>query len=719
MASPTTASTTGNTPQPSKGKYRPEIDGLRAFAVVAVIINHFNKDLLPSGYLGVDIFFVISGYVITSSLAGRQSKNFWDFVTGFYERRIKRLVPALVVFVLITSVLISLFNPDPGVSLGLGWRSLFGISNINLYRSSTDYFAQSTELNPFTHTWSLGVEEQFYLLFPFLIWFSGFGRQTARGARNLFFWVGALTIASLIGFIYLYKVNQPAAYFLMPPRFWEMAAGCLIFIGFQKRARIEQALEQVPPLLVVAAMVGVMFLPVSAAVPATIGVVVLSAVLIACLKKGTAAYQFFTLDKVVFIGLISYSLYLWHWTVLSISRWTIGIHWWSVPFQVGLMALMAIGSFYIIESPTRKRQFNKRYIALLLGFGSILASVFFGKVLNRFQGSIYLGNGNTSEDGGKTKISRYLNKDKDTRPIGNLAEKCLSGHPPFKDALLGAKELTNDFKRNCLWLGFDKRKPLVAIIGDSHGASLYQSARRLHQEGFTVFFHARPACIYPYPEETVLGCKEVMDSTTEFLINKFNEKGGGVIVIQNYYQGHFSEDGHMKGQFRDQNGDVILAKFSNAVAKLSEKIARVNGSVILIAPIPDHSFYVQKYDPIYPKCNPQWFSVLNTSCPGDQNGTSRISIKTEIAPYSLAIQEIASKYFNVFPLDFFNLLCESSEKCNIFKEDLPLYKDSNHLSNYANSIIYPRLRDAIDSASQRSKNRTETRSSPGTPETGV
>ena len=81
----------------SKRTYRPEIDGLRAFAVVAVVINHFNKDLLPSGYLGVDIFFVISGYVITSSLADRKSENFFDFLVGFYERRIKRLLPALVV----------------------------------------------------------------------------------------------------------------------------------------------------------------------------------------------------------------------------------------------------------------------------------------------------------------------------------------------------------------------------------------------------------------------------------------------------------------------------------------------------------------------------------------------------------------------------------------------------------------------------------------------
>ena len=94
-------------------RYRPEIDGLRAFAVVAVIINHFNKDLLAGGYLGVDIFFVISGYVITSSLLGRESKNFGDFLSGFYERRIKRLLPALIVFVLVTSILICMFDPEP------------------------------------------------------------------------------------------------------------------------------------------------------------------------------------------------------------------------------------------------------------------------------------------------------------------------------------------------------------------------------------------------------------------------------------------------------------------------------------------------------------------------------------------------------------------------------------------------------------------------------
>ena len=159
-----------------KNRYLPEIDGLRAFAVVAVTINHFNNDILPGGYLGVDIFFVISGFVITSSLHQRPSKNFKDFISGFFARRIKRLVPALSIFVLITSITISLFNPTPEFSLKTGLTSLFGLSNLYLLKQSTDYFAQSTEFNVFTHTWSLGVEEQFYILFPFLIWFSGFGK---------------------------------------------------------------------------------------------------------------------------------------------------------------------------------------------------------------------------------------------------------------------------------------------------------------------------------------------------------------------------------------------------------------------------------------------------------------------------------------------------------------------------------------------------------------
>ena len=379
-----------------KGSYRPEIDGLRAFAIFTVILNHFNKDILPGGYLGVDIFFVISGYVITSSLSGRFSLNFRDFISGFYERRIKRLVPALSFFVLIASIFICLVNASPGTSLKTGVTALFGVSNLYLLMQSIDYFAQSTQLNIFTHTWSLGVEEQFYFLFPVLIWVTGFGRQTKNGYRNLFLVVLVLTIISLIGFIYIYSVNQSAAYFLMPTRFWEMASGCLIFLGFRKNSSIHKFVKSVPSFLVLALIFGIMYLPNSLAIFSTCSVVFLSSVLIATLKKDTAAFNVLVNPNIVYIGHLSYSLYLWHWAVLSISRWTIGIHLWSVPFQILLIFSLAKVSYKFIETPLRKGKWFKDRWKTFLIMGGIVASsigglIFLGK--SRIIGSIsrYLG----------------------------------------------------------------------------------------------------------------------------------------------------------------------------------------------------------------------------------------------------------------------------------------------------------------------------------------
>ena len=445
----------------SKSRYRPEIDGLRAFAVIAVIINHFNKEILPNGYLGVDIFFVISGFVITSSLYQRPSKNLKDFISGFYERRIKRLVPALSVFVLIMSIAICLFNPSSDTSLKTGLTSLFGLSNLYLFKESTDYFAQSTELNVFTHTWSLGVEEQFYILFPFLIWFSGFGRQTKNGARNLFVIVGALTIASLIAFLYLYQTNQPSAYFLMPTRFWEMASGCLLFIGFQKRKSIKLFLEKIPPIIVLAFIIGVMYLPMSLATTSTVTVVVLSLVLIASLRKGTTAYKFFTSPKVVYIGLISYSLYLWHWGVLAISRWTIGIHWWSIPFQVALMFSLANTSYRYIETPLRKGYwFGKRWKTLAVGGGVLITLsgglIALGKSLNQV---LYLG-----KESKPTELPYAGN---------NITRKNCMDHNEFKKAMaecwINKENEAISFRR-------------IFFVGDSHTESMFQSADYLSKK---------------------------------------------------------------------------------------------------------------------------------------------------------------------------------------------------------------------------------------------
>ena len=675
-------------PTTPSSKYRPEIDGLRAFAVVAVIINHFNKNLLPSGYLGVDIFFVISGYVITSSLAARESKNFLDFLTGFYERRIKRLVPALVVFVLITSVLISFFNPDPDLALKTGGNSLFGWSNIYLLKKSTDYFSQSTELNPFTHTWSLGVEEQFYLLFPFLIWFSGFGRQSAKGSRNLFFWVGALAIASLIGFIYLYPANQPAAYFLMPTRFWEMAAGCLLFIGFQKRARIEQALEQVPPLLIVAAMVGVMFLPESAAVPATISAVVLSAVLIACLKKGTAAYDFFTLEKVVYVGLISYSLYLWHWSVLCISRWTIGIHWWSAPIQAGLMLVMAIGSYRWVETYFRRTSWSPiRWKTIVWGLGTSFAAG--GVILGlgrQLDGSIYLG--------GKKQIEDLVKFSEAARGTTLSAKNCSI----YKNTTIA----------NCSIKPRTPSTQKILLMGDSHASHYFPLLGALNKQtgvGISGFVtNGQPFPPVRYTDNKFVSkesWEQGYSGARKFFEHQFDLlQSGDILALSSRMEYYFisskldSASTNTILMLADKNWSPIdedraLSVWLNEIGTIAKKSEARGVRVVIFAPIP--VFRGNSDDKQVPVgiCVKEWFrSALPRECIGLLFRQKRSSLESRFGKINRGIDALAATSKNIHIYRPFDLLCpQQSNYCENYLKGARIFRDENHLTTDGSLLV--------------------------------
>jgi peptidoglycan/LPS O-acetylase OafA/YrhL len=357
---------------PLKSDYRPEIDGLRALAVISVIIDHFNKTLLPSGFLGVDIFFVISGYVISSSLYNNSAKYFGDFITGFYSRRLKRLVPALVLCVLTTSLLICFFDPNPWTSLRTGESALFGLSNLYLLRHSTDYFGVSAQFNAFTHTWSLGVEEQFYLLFPLIFWFTGFTRRHKKGLRNLIGVLGSLAVCSLVLFVRESRLQPSAAFFLMPARFWELSAGCIVFVALNKAPRfVIPLMKQVPSLVVLLLLVTALFVPAQYSVYTTIAVVLLTALLIASVRPATSGYKLLVQPAAMYIGRISYSLYLWHWPVLVISRWTVGIHWWLAPLQGGLMLFLAAMSYNYVETPLRRAKWSAvRWRSVLYGIGA-------------------------------------------------------------------------------------------------------------------------------------------------------------------------------------------------------------------------------------------------------------------------------------------------------------------------------------------------------------
>ncbi len=657
-----------------KSRYRPEIDGLRAFAVVAVIINHFNKDILPSGYLGVDIFFVISGFVITSSLYQRPSKNFKDFISGFYERRIKRLVPALSVFVFITSVAICLFNPNPEASLWTGLNSLFGLSNLYLFKESTDYFAQSTELNVFTHTWSLGVEEQFYIIFPFLIWFSGFGRQTKNGARNLFLIVGALTIASLIGFLYLYPINQSAAYFLMPTRFWEMAAGCLLFLGFQKRASIEKLLGKVPPLLVLTLIVAIMYLPMSWATVSTVLVVALTLVLIASLKKETTAYKFFTNPKIVYIGLISYSLYLWHWSVLSISRWTVGIHWWSVPFQVALMFGFAIASYRYIETPLRKGHwFGKRWKTLVLGGGVIV-------ILS----------GGVTALGGPLKGQLFTGKKRITTK---------SSSP----LLRGDKCLENISENTKCFLIDNNSNQTLWMFGDSHTKYLYATGERLTNHlGLNMRgYNAGGTPFPPVGHYRKVQKKSDLQSLEDFrsLEKELYKqvKAGDIILLSMRMPYHFGGTyyDYKSSDFRFVNEDGSFGSQENyfdnwidSVRNLANITQKKGVKVIIQTPTPEWKKETKK------ECsnkNIQWFNVLQKkNCQIE----SKFFIDKDKGLYKHLFEKLnnlAISHENIYLFDTYKVVCPEST-CSFTENNVDIYHDDDHLSKqWARDFLAPEI----------------------------
>jgi peptidoglycan/LPS O-acetylase OafA/YrhL len=289
-------------------KYRADIDGLRAIAVAAVILFHCGATLVPGGYVGVDIFFVISGFLITSMI--RTETQIGSFsLAGFYERRFRRIFPALIA-VLAVLWLAGFLVLSPGEHRELSKETLaaaLSVSNF-LFWNDTGYFEAAAITKPLLHTWSLGVEEQFYLLLPLAL--------LIAPPRRAFATIAALAAASFALNCWMLWRSPEAAFYLLPARIWEfLVGGLLSFRRFSIPDRVAA----------LAGPAGAALLTASILIPLDHAVRVL-AVLAACFgtvlviaagdAKRTAVTTALSAPLLGFIGRISYSLYLWHWPVL-------------------------------------------------------------------------------------------------------------------------------------------------------------------------------------------------------------------------------------------------------------------------------------------------------------------------------------------------------------------------------------------------------------------
>lgn len=371
-------------------QYRSDIDGLRGIAVIAVILFHLNENWLPGGFTGVDIFFVISGYVVTSSILNRQSSSVWDYFLGFYARRVKRIFPALIVCIMGSVFLTSLFIPaeETHTLLRSAIWALIGSSNNFFIRHSLDYFTTDITLNPFLHTWSLGVEEQFYLVFPILILLVYGLKRPIETKSNPKLWFLASTVfLSAVLCFWLTFTNPTWAYYFMPSRFWELGAGALLYILLEVQGLKHKLNTQVwlyLPLQASAVLLlgaGLLLtdsrygFPFPWAGLAVLGTVIFIA---SGSTNKSLVNQLASSSILVFIGKISYSLYLWHWTIFTLFRWTVSLESFSTMASALLLTFaFACASYFWVEKPFRELRTSdtQNWKPLSAGLGAVFLAV--------------------------------------------------------------------------------------------------------------------------------------------------------------------------------------------------------------------------------------------------------------------------------------------------------------------------------------------------------
>lgn len=666
--------------------YRPEIDGLRALAVLAVIANHTNSRLLPSGYLGVDIFFVISGYVITASLASRSGWSLPAFLGEFYTRRIKRLVPALILCVGFTGLLTCLFSADPQISLRTGIWSLAGLSNIYLFAQASNYFAATSSLNVFAQTWSLGVEEQFYFAYPTLIWcIARVGGKSHRSGLSLAI-IGLLSAASLALYLKLAAVNQSAAYFLPLTRLWELGIGCCLFVPLRPRPRA--AAGRLTSTIALMALCAVLFAPLSWNSAATVAAVGCSALLIMVLKPETGAYRILTRPSALYIGTISYSLYLWHWSVLSLSHWTVGVEPWSIPLQLLLMVGLAAASYRFVERPLRHANWS------WAGGGGItwglLALVACGGFLVMLEGPL----GERLYLGAATPSGQQLH----STEVGQ--ENSVCADPP---------EITPTVVAECSTYPPGLKAQTFYFMGDSHTIQLKPLAARLAMENgvatqvLSVPGTPSPPLIYSIEKRR----SPLVDAHRNKLQTKILRLAteattrGDLFVLSNRLSYYFVdtqisaiEENYRFAYFDSPSREISISRESALerwiadLEDVADALSSRGSSVVVFLPLPEFRGSLDPY-PVE-ACAPQWFRPNPSTSHCIYGETiNRAALTARVADLTQRLRSAADRHENLFVFDPFPGVCPEGPSCGFYLDGERVFEDDDHLSAQGARMLYP------------------------------
>ena len=360
-------------------KYRPEIDGLRAIAVISVIIYHLNENWLPGGFLGVDIFFVISGFLITGIIITEIQQNSFSF-KQFYTRRIKRIYPAFITVMALVSFIASAifiyndFNKlRKTIELAIAFLS-------NFYLGLTQgYFDLSANENPALHIWSLAVEEQYYLIFPLILIlaYKKFREIKVLFIITLILFFILLATSFIPANFYKEVLHQPNIYYLSNLRFPELLIGSLLAIyhNFSNKAKLSKQVSNILAILSTLLLFSCLFLMNNdiAFIPGVTLILpcIFTALIIHTTYQNNVIKLCLSNKVIVFIGKISYSLYLYHWIFIALAYYITGekqINNQSIAIVTVLTIIFSVLSYYLIEQPIRKSKLNFKQSFLYIYF---------------------------------------------------------------------------------------------------------------------------------------------------------------------------------------------------------------------------------------------------------------------------------------------------------------------------------------------------------------
>jgi len=562
-------------------------------------------------------------------------------------------MPALTLCVAVTAFVVLATDPFPRHSIQTGLAALFGFANIVLFFFELDYFSPSSIFNAFTHTWSLGVEEQFYVVFPMFAWLFYF-----RLHSNSF---KTLAIAMLLGglvsvalFAGLYEEHRAAAFFLMPARIWELGIGALVFLASRRTQslRLQEILRRISPFALVA-LIACFLAPESYAMPATLAAVGLTGLLLATDDRSPAA-RLLMLPPVIYIGKISYSLYLWHWPIIALGPIVLATSWRSSALYVVATAIAAIISFHLVEKPLRYKPWTTRRardIGLGLACNFVLAAV------------LLFAMGRTDATNESTAVVLHPPSYLPVIPSGksHVLTCALDG---------GSRKFKPDTISNCTVPPKPgSGMPTIWAMGDSHAGHLQGLLYELHEKlGMGVHLVETPGWSFPFE----IG-KEFAPRTEVFSSIYSRFKAGDIVLVSRIYL-----------STSPPHSIVELRPWLFRVSLLADDLARKGVSLIITGPPPIFS-----YNDIR-ECNLE----------------ERESCKLERAAIAPLINEVMEQLTvlktsnsNVTIFDIFESVCPAGEAyCYPDNGRSFLYRDKDHLNSLGSRLLAEPFVDMLRSS---------------------